>query len=148
MRGFINLYWFLEVLLSPWCSTLYLPLQCCWIFLWQRWWVPLLILLNFCNLPTLSQPERNNDWFKCIQILQSSLFASEYCFDGTGPNNMSEDLLGKNSLLNLRPFEVGVPTVGSTVSPWLRLCVDLSKISLLEARVWPCSKLRKVHERL
>jgi hypothetical protein len=34
-----------------------------------------------------------------------------------GPANMSGDLPGKKSQLDLRPFGVGVPAVGRTVMP-------------------------------
>lgn len=37
--------------------------------------------------------------------------------DGVGPANMSGDLLGKKSQLDVRAFDVGVPVVGRTVSP-------------------------------
>ena len=37
--------------------------------------------------------------------------------DGARPANMSGDLLGKKSQLDLRPFGVGVPAVGHTVMP-------------------------------
>ena len=35
--------------------------------------------------------------------------------DGAGPANMSRDLPYKKSQLDLKPFGVGVPTMGSTV---------------------------------
>lgn len=41
--------------------------------------------------------------------------------DGDGPANMSGDLLGKKSQLDLKSFGVGVSIVGGTVSPWLEL---------------------------
>ena len=37
--------------------------------------------------------------------------------DGARPTNMTGDLLGKKSQLDLRPFGVGVPTVGRMVMP-------------------------------
>ena len=37
--------------------------------------------------------------------------------DGVGPTNMSGDLPGKKSQLDLRLFGVGVPTLGRTVMP-------------------------------
>ena len=37
--------------------------------------------------------------------------------DGDGPANMSGDLRGKKSQLDLRLFGVGVPTVGHMISP-------------------------------
>ena len=37
--------------------------------------------------------------------------------DGVGPSNMSGDLPGKKSQLDLRSFSVGVPVVGCTVMP-------------------------------
>ena len=37
--------------------------------------------------------------------------------DIVGPANMSGDLLGKKSQLELRPFGVGVPTMGHMVMP-------------------------------
>ena len=39
------------------------------------------------------------------------------CVDGAGPTNMSGDLPGKKSQLDLRPFGVGVPAVGRKVIP-------------------------------
>jgi len=40
--------------------------------------------------------------------------------DGAGLANMSGDLPGNKSQLDLRPFGLGVPAVGSKSMPWLR----------------------------
>ena len=58
-------------------------------------------------------------------ILSSGPPSSARNVDSAGPANMSRDLLGKKSQLDLRPFGVGFPVVGRT---------EASKMSLLVAR--------------
>ena len=55
--------------------------------------------------------------------------------DGAEPTNMLGDLPSKKFQLYLRPFGVGVLAVSSIVSPQLRLHAEVSKMSLLVARV-------------
>ena len=44
-------------------------------------------------------------------------FTSLLCVDSVGPANMSRVLPSKKSQLDLRPFGVGVPIVGSKAMP-------------------------------
>jgi len=52
-------------------------------------------------------------------ILSSSPPSSTRNVDVVGLANMSGDLFGKKSQLDLKPFGVGVPIVGSKSMPWL-----------------------------
>lgn len=63
--------------------------------------------------------------------------------DGVGPTNMSGNLPGKKSQLDLRPFGVGVPIVGRTVSPWTWFHTKESKVFLLVERVWHMQEVKE-----
>ena len=51
------------------------------------------------------------------QALPTLILALHHHVDGAGPANMSRHLPGNKSQLYLRPFGVGVPTVGRKVMP-------------------------------
>ena len=50
--------------------------------------------------------------------LSSGPSSSSINVDGAGPTNMSRDLPGKKSQVDLRPFAIGVLAVGRMVMPW------------------------------
>ena len=53
-------------------------------------------------------------WYPCFFGVFCVFYES---VNGAGPTNMSGDIPGKKSQLDLRLFGVGVPTVGHMVSP-------------------------------
>jgi len=57
-------------------------------------------------------------FFHCHELghFSTNYWLNKYV-DGVGPANMSGDLPGKNSQLDLRPFGVGVLAVGHMVMP-------------------------------
>jgi len=56
---------------------------------------------------------------------------------------MSRDLPCKKSQLDLKLFGVRVPSMGFMMSPWLPLRAEVSKMSLLVARVWHAQQAKE-----